>query len=192
MEVGLPDVDEDVVEHEAGGDELEAGAAEEAGKGAEGRDDGLSSGFAGEDDFAEESAKHRAEDDAKRAEEDEADKKAGKGTSGGVSAAAGFLGEDGWDDIIDNRNEDGDGKPDKEKAGGHGISGRVSAMPPEEEDEHACPADGRAGDDWQDAADDADDSKEDCQGNYYDVNHYGWSCLFGGIGFWVLNFGSWV
>lgn len=161
MRFFLPDIDEDVVHHHAGGDELEAGAAKEAGEGAKGGKDGIASGFAGEDDFAEESAKHRAENDAKRAEEDEADKKACKGASGGVGAAAGFLGEDGWDDVIDNRNEDGDGKPDKEKAGGHGISGRVGAMAPKEEDEHACPADWRAGDDRQDAADNAYDAKED-------------------------------
>ena len=73
----LPDVNEDVVHHHAGGDELEAGAADEAGKGAKGWDDGLAGGFLGENDFAEEGAKHRAEDDAKRAEEKKADEKAG-------------------------------------------------------------------------------------------------------------------
>ena len=51
--------------------------AEEACEGAKGRDDGLAGGFLAEDDFAEESAKHRAEDDAKRAEEKKADEKAG-------------------------------------------------------------------------------------------------------------------
>ena len=77
----LTDIDEDVVHHHSGGDEFEAGAAKEAGEGAKGRDDGLAGGFLAEDDFAEESAKHRAEDDAKRAEEKKADEKAGKGAT---------------------------------------------------------------------------------------------------------------
>ncbi len=89
----LADVDEDVVHHHSGGDELEAGAANEAGKGAEGRDDRLSGGFTGEDDLAEEGADHRAEDDAQGAEEDEADQKACKGAPGGVGTATGFFGE---------------------------------------------------------------------------------------------------
>ncbi len=78
---GLPDVYKDIIHHHSGGYELEAGAAEEAGKGTKGRDDGLAGGFLAEDDFAEEGAKHRAEDDAKRAEEKKADEKAGKGAA---------------------------------------------------------------------------------------------------------------
>lgn len=110
----LADVDKDVVEHEAGGYELEAGAADEAGKGAKGREDGVSRGFTGKDDLTEEGAKHRAEDDAKRSEEDETYEKTCQGSSGGVCAAAGFLGEDGWNYVIYDRYKDSDGKPDKQ------------------------------------------------------------------------------
>lgn len=77
----LADVYKDIIHHHSGGDELEAGAAEEAGEGAKGRDDGLAGGFLAEDDFAEEGAKHRAKDNAKRAEEKQADEKAGKGAA---------------------------------------------------------------------------------------------------------------
>lgn len=77
----LADVDKDVVHHHSGGDKLKAGAADKARKGTQGGNYRLAGGFFAEDDFAEESAKHRAEDDAKRAEEKKADEKAGKGTT---------------------------------------------------------------------------------------------------------------
>ena len=49
LEGVLADVDKDVVHHHAGGDEFEASAADEAGKGAKGREDGLAGGFLGKD-----------------------------------------------------------------------------------------------------------------------------------------------
>ena len=77
---GLAEVDKNVVEHEAAGYELEAGAAHNAKEGAESGLDGLVEVLAGKGEFCKEGAEYRTNENPDWGNK-EAQQKAGQGSS---------------------------------------------------------------------------------------------------------------
>ena len=160
-------VHDNVVHHEAAGDELEQGAADKARKCAKGGNYALACLFAGEGGLADEGSYHRAYDYPDGGEE-QAHQNPCQSASGSVFAASRCLGEVGRNQVVQNRNHSHDGHPDQKQAGGHGVARRVCALAPEVKDHHSQPGDRRAGNDRKHASDDAEQSEEYCK-SYDDV-----------------------
>ena len=160
-------INDDVVEHQATGDQLEAGAGEEAQEGADGGLEGSPGALVLNKEFREEGAQQAAQDHPDGRDEHPGEKADDRPDARGLMPA-GDPGQHPRDDEIHHGHYHRDYQPDQQESQPHRLPRPVQSLG-EEGQQQPHPADRRARNAGYDAPNDADQRQQNRE--YFQYDH---------------------